>query len=229
MSLRAFVSALACAFVAVLPSVAAAADTLDAYRALDRTARAHVLATARSEIARAADRGAATPASAGAHAPPPDWPGPPCGVYLSLAHGRTTRACVGTDAPLATLGATLRELARRIVTDDPRHPPLRAGELDTLAVVVAFAGTPEPIADPMTVSPSRDGLLIATPRGRVAFLPGEARTVAWALSEARRAGILERAADATYQEFAAVVLRDAPAPPHAAARDTVHDTPNEAR
>src|SRR5439155_2406207 len=129
-----------------------------------------------------------------------DWPGPPCGVYLSLARGRGTRACVGSLTPLGgTLAATLRELARRVVSDDPRHPPVRYEELDTLAVLVSFAGPPEPIADPMIVAPAREGLLIASSRGSIAFLPGEARTVSWALSEARRVGVLEHSSDASFQ------------------------------
>ncbi len=200
-----------------------AADALESYRALPREARRNVLVCARSEIAHAlvpAAVAAATPVgrdstvraatdTAARHTP--DWPAAPCGVYLSLAHGTRTRACVGSLTPLGgTLRATLRELARRVISDDPRHPPVRGEEMDSLAVLVSFAGPPEPIDDPMSIAPGREGLLISTTRGSIAFLPGEARTVSWALGEARRVGILQRMSDASFQRFDVVVLRDRP-------------------
>ena len=198
-------------------------DALESYRALPREARRGVLDCARGEISRALAPAAvaaatpvgrdstvhATPDSAARHTP--DWPAAPCGVYLSLAHGTRTRACVGSLTPLGgTLRATLRELARRVISDDPRHPPVRGEEMDSLAVLVSFAGPPEPIDDPMSIAPGREGLLISTTRGSIAFLPGEARTVSWALGEARRVGILQRMSDASFQRFDVVVLRDRP-------------------
>ena len=191
---------------------ARAGDALDAYRSLGRGDRERVLRCARAAIERAVSP-ARDSASAPADSLAPDWPGPPCGVYLSLARGRSTRACVGSLTPLGgTLGSTLEALARRVVSDDPRHPPVRRDELDTLAVVVSFAGPPLAIEDPMVIAPARDGLLIASARGSVAFLPGEARTVAWALGEARRIGVLERAGEASFQKFSVVALKDAPLP-----------------
>jgi hypothetical protein len=64
----------------------------------------------------------------------------------------------------------------------------------------------------MQVSPAREGLLFATPAGSVAFLPGEARTVSWALREARRIGLLASPSDASYQSFSVVTLREPSAP-----------------
>ncbi len=190
---------------------ARAGDALDPYRALARSdARSRVLAFTRAAIAStlgAADSDAA-PATEDTAL---DWPGQPCGVYVSLARGRATRACVGTLTPLGgSFAATLRALAWQVVGSDPRHPPVRAEELDSLAVLVAFADTPEPVADPMQVVPSREGLLVRSPRGGIAFLPGEARSIAWALGEARRAGVLDASGDASYQKFAVVVIRQAP-------------------
>ncbi len=194
---------------ALMVSTASGSEMLQPYRALVTSGEgARVLAFAREEIASALD---ARPAAAVAPADTslPDWPGAPCGVYLSLARGSSTRACVGSLLPLgATLGATLRELSRLIVASDPRHAPLRRGEPDSLRVIIAFAGTPVSITDPMQVSPARDGLLVVTPNGSVAFLPGEARTVSWALREARRIGLLARASDATYQTFPVVTLQE---------------------
>jgi len=200
----------ALAFALCLMTSLAAGDALAPYRELAHSADApRLLAHTRTEITRAF---AAAVDSAATDTVALDWPGAPCGVYLSLARGTTTRACVGSLTPLAaTLGGTLRELSRQIVASDPRHPPLRRDELDSLRVVIAFAGAPTPVADPMQVSPSREGLLIASAQGSVAFLPGEARTVSWALREARRIGVLTSANDASYQRFAVVTVKE-PAP-----------------
>lgn len=187
-------------------AVPALADALDAYRGLDAGSKSRLLTYARAEIEHAC---AATRDSTGGDAHVPDWPGPPSGVYLSLAGTHGARACVGSLTPLdATLAGTLRELARRVVSDDPRRPPLRGEELDSLAVVVSFAAPPVPVADPMVVSPAREGLLITSSEGSVAFLPGEARTVSWALKEARRIGVLHHASDASFQRFQVVAFRE---------------------
>jgi AMMECR1 domain-containing protein len=196
------VLALACAAVLASADRARAGAELDAYRAFARSdGSARLLA-----IARAALRHDTAAADTSA----PEWPGPPCGVYLTLVRGAETRACVGSDAPLrGSLVETVRVLAGEALTADRRRPPVRAAELDSLTVVIAFAGHAEPIADPMLVNPARDGLRVSSGRGSIAFIPGEARTVAWALREARRAGVLEGAvANASYARFEAVVIRE---------------------
>ncbi|MCC6649809.1 MAG: AMMECR1 domain-containing protein [Candidatus Eisenbacteria bacterium] len=121
----------------------------------------------------------------------PEWPGSPRPVYVTLVRGRASRACVGSDVPLGgSLAATLMQLGERLADSDLRRAPVRPEELDTLRLVVAFASDPVAVSDPMTVDPAREGLKIESVRGAIAFLPGEARTVAWALREARRVGVL---------------------------------------
>jgi len=142
------------------------------------------------------------------------WPAAPVGVYLSLVRGRATRACIGREgASFATLSDAVEALAVEVLTADRRRPPLRHEDLAALRVVVSFAGEGEPIADPMLADPGREGLSIATPRGVVAFLPGEARTVAWALRESRRIGVLDGAvSSASYRRFPVVVLSEPEVP-----------------
>ena len=192
--------------LAMGPRPARAADDLTPYRALAGTPAGHaVLAAARAAIERYFDPSAPAPADSTV----PDWPGAPTGLYLSLARGASTRACVGSAAPLAgTLAENLRRLASQVVAADPRRPPVRREELGELRLTVAFAGRGEPVADPMLVRPAAQGLLVTTPKGSLAFLPGEARTVSWALREARRAGVLERASEASFQRFSVVVLKE---------------------
>lgn len=142
----------------------------------------------------------------------PEWPGSPRPVYVTLVRGRTSRACVGSDAPLGgSLAATLSRLGERLADADLRRPPVRAEELDTLRLVVAFSSDPVSVRDPMTVDPAREGLRIESERGAVAFLPGEARTIGWALREARRIGVISGAATGSsgavsYSRFTVVTL-----------------------
>ena len=136
----------------------------------------------------------------------PDWPAPPRPLFVTLAHGRRTRACLGSEQARGTLTETARRVAAEAMVADRRHAPVAAEELDSLRVLVAFTGGDQALSDPYAVDPMREGLRIETERGTVAFLPGEARTIAWALGEARRIGVLAAMADARFIRFEAVVL-----------------------
>lgn len=183
------------------PPALAASPELAPYESFAHGAAAErVLAVAREALCVAAGRCDSLRASA------PDWPAAPRPLFVTLAHGRSTRACLGRDEPHGSLGDSVRELAREALSGDRRRPPVRAEELDSLRVLVAFAGEARAVSDPYAVNPMREGLRIETERGIVAFLPGEARTVAWALSEARRIGVLGRMSDARFSRFDAVVL-----------------------
>ncbi len=203
---------LAAALLAAAPG--GRAPELEPYRALasDRVSSERLLDVVRGALAAstAEATAAATPAAPAPAAPAaPEWPGSPRPLYVTLARARATRACVGADVPPGgSLAASLRLLGAQLATADRRHPPVRAAELDSLRLVVAFAGDPEPVADPMSLDPMREGLKIETDRGAVAFLPGEARTVAWAVREARRIGVLAGPlAEARCSRFDVVTLQ----------------------
>jgi AMMECR1 domain-containing protein len=152
------------------------------------------------------------PPDAGAVAIP--WPAAPRGIYISLTDEHGTRACVGNAEPYrGSLVQTVRALAVQSLQADRRHPPVRREELPGLRIVISFTGPPEPLIDPMQVNPGRDGLLVSSSGGSVAFLPGEARTVAWALHEARRIGVIQGSAEnARYYRFPVIVLAEVPPP-----------------
>jgi AMMECR1 domain-containing protein len=210
MTARRLVACTALAAGLLLPAretaaVAAHADpALQPYRELARSpAATRLLAVARAALERHWS-GAAQDT-----APAPDWPAAPTALYLSLVRGGVTRACVGHPAPpRGSLAGCVRALAEAALASDPRHSPVRRDELATLRVVLAFAGAGEPVADPMSVDPGREGLLVGGPRGHIAFLPGEARTVAWALREARRVGVLDAASTAEFTRFPVVTITE---------------------
>jgi len=191
-------------------ALAAADPTLAPIEAMARTPVAtQLLVFARDCMSRHWD-GSTTPDTLAV----PPWPGAPTGCFVSLVDGRTTRACVGSATPVrGSLRETVRSLATEVLTADRRHPPVRREELLTLRIVIAFAGVREAVADPMQVDPGREGLLIASPRGSIAFLPGEARTVSWALSQARQLGVLQSGSkDAGYERFEVTTIAEPTAP-----------------
>jgi AMMECR1 domain-containing protein len=198
--LLALAQALACA-----PARAAAPDpALAPYSALARSGGgARLLALARAALE--AHWSGAAPDTSGA----PDWPAAPVALYLSLVRADgATRACVGSPQPAeGSLAECVRALAAAATAADRRRPALRRDEVAVLRVVLAFAGRAEPLADPMRVAPTREGLLVRGAGGAVAFLPGEARTIAWALREARRAGVVD-GAGAEYGRFEVVTMTE---------------------
>jgi AMMECR1 domain-containing protein len=202
---RALTLAVLLSMVGAVPAVAARPDpALAPYRDLARSpAAGRLLAVARAALE--SHWSGAAPDTARL----PDWPGAPAALYLSLVRGSVTRACVGSPAPpRGTLAESVRSLAEAALTSDLRRPPVRRDELVSLRVVLAFAGAGEPVADPMSVDPGREGLLVSGARGHVAFLPGEARTVAWALREARRAGLFDPAQPAEFTRFPVVTITE---------------------
>jgi AMMECR1 domain-containing protein len=214
---RAAVSVSVC--LALLAS--APPSDLDPYRAFVRSPRAAtLLAVARDAMRRHWGEGARS-----RETPAISWPGAPRGVYVSLTDGRATRACVGSVTPYrGGLVETVRALAVQSLQADRRRPPIRREELPDLRILISFAGAAESVSDPMQVDPGREGLLVSSAGGSVAFLPGEARTVAWALQEARRIGILRGPAEsAAFCRFPVVVLAEAPLPPSHV--ENPHDAP----
>ncbi len=205
---------------------ATSCDPLEGSRAFARTPAARMLlAEARAAMAAhfAGEPGAMTGAT-GTAMDSVAWPAAPAAVYVSLADGRNTRACVGRATPGGTLRGTVRELAVQALNADRRWPPVRREDLDGLRVVVSLAGPATPVADPMSVPLAREGLLVRSALGSVAFLPGEARTVAYALREARRIGVLADARDATFERFAVIAISE-PLPPLRGATPRAHDEP----
>lgn len=187
--------------VGFAPRAHAAAAELEPYAAYARGAAGQqLLATVREALCVSAGRCDSLRTSA------PDWPAAPRPLFVTLARGRVTRACLGSEEPQGTLTATARRVAADAMVADRRHAPIDPLELEDLRLIVAFTGGDQALADPYAVDPMREGLRIETERGAVAFLPGEARTVAWALGEARRIGVLRSMSEARFVRFQAVVL-----------------------
>lgn len=205
---RWFVFAATLVAAALVSDDAAALDRLAAYRALPHTpAGDRLLEVARGAMT-GADGGASSAGALPAKLDP--LPPPPPALIVTLRNGPVTRACVGQEPPASgDLAEAVRRLAAEARTGDRRRPPVRVEELESLSVVLGFADSGIPLKHVSELDPGREGLLIETDRGRVAFLPGEARTVSWAMREARRIGVLAGAeSNARVYRFDVVTLSE---------------------
>jgi len=131
---------------------------------------------------------------AGQEPGPVGWDDAPAGLFLTLrnASGRV-RASIGTSRAEATGAELLRRIARAAVGDDPRFPPLQAGELESLSVTLWELVDPRSVRGPEELRPDD---AVRVERGRLSgvFLPenyvGETWDAAVFLRQAcRRAGL----------------------------------------
>lgn len=94
--------------------------------------------------------------------PPPEGSlARPCGAFVSLHRRRDheLRGCIGRLVVRETLLETVREMAVAAATQDPRFEPVRAAELEGLAIEISVLEPPCPI-QPEQVAVGRHGLIV---------------------------------------------------------------------
>lgn len=137
------------------------------------------------------------------------WIHYPVGVFVTAMDKRKVRVCVGVFTPTEpTLGKELIHQCNRLITDDPRHPPLSPYELDRLRFVIAFTGDPTSIEKPEEIDIWRNGILMRWNEREAVLLPGEAKTISWGLRELRRQIQIPAGETAFYASFPVVTLEE---------------------
>jgi len=140
---------------------------------LSATERAALLGIARAALRRLL---------AGGPAPALPESGPlaePRGAFVTLRRGGALRGCVGTFAPTGPLARVVAEMAVSAAREDPRFPPVEAGELDDLDVHVSVLSPLRPMADPSEIAIGRDGILVRRGWHRGTLLPVVAAENGW--------------------------------------------------
>ena len=94
------------------------------------------------------------------------------GAFVSLhAHGQL-RGCIGTTGPTtANVAWEIVQNAVSACSRDPRFPPVRADELDSLEYSVDVLGEPEPIDSPDQLDIKRYGVIVSCGNRRGLLLP----------------------------------------------------------
>ena len=95
------------------------------------------------------------------------------GVFVSLhTEDGQLRGCIGTFEP--TTPNVAHEVIRNAIhaaTRDPRFPPVRAGELDTLDISVDVLTSPVPVKSETELDPKRKGVIVQCGWRRGLLLP----------------------------------------------------------
>jgi len=65
------------------------------------------------------------------------------GVFVTLNEGEMLRGCIGRPYPVLPLGEAIIVSAINAARDDPRFPPVKAGELELILVEVTVLTLPE--------------------------------------------------------------------------------------
>lgn len=90
---------------------------------------------------------------------------------MSLKKRGLLRGCIGTYEPTEeSLAEEIIVNAIRAATEDPRFPPVTAGELPELTVSVDVLSPPEPCAE-QDLDPKRYGVIVAAGWRRGLLLP----------------------------------------------------------
>ena len=101
----------------------------------------------------------------------PDLPGR-AGAFVSLHEDGMLRGCIGTIAPTrSTLAEEIAHNAIAAATEDPRFPPVRPEELDSLEVKVDVLHEPEPAASLGDLDPKVYGVITSCGTRRGLLLP----------------------------------------------------------
>ena len=129
------------------------------------------------------------------------------GAFVSLHIRDQLRGCIGTTAP--TTSSVAWEIVQNAVsagTRDPRFPPVRAEELDTLEYSVDVLGTPEAIDSPAELDVKRYGVIVSCGSRRGLLLPDldGVDTVEEQIDIARRKGGIASGEPYTLQRFEVV-------------------------
>ena len=108
--------------------------------------------------------------------------------FVTFFLGKRVFACFGGFAPRrADLGSEIAENVRLALKNDRRSRSIRLEAAQSAGVQITFPQSqPEPVADYRVIDPQREGMFVDRGDSGVAFVPGEARTAAWAFREALR-------------------------------------------
>lgn len=103
------------------------------------------------------------------------------GAFVTLRMGDELRGCLGHISADRSLGELIPSLALAAAQEDPRFPPLSAGELDRVTIEISVLSTPV-LVDPVDAAAiviGRDGLIVERERARGLLLPQVAPEQRW--------------------------------------------------
>jgi len=110
----------------------------------------------------------------------------PAGVFVSLHRGEELRGCIGTFSRDRPLHRAVRDMAVAAAFQDPRFPPVRLDEIDSIDIEISLLSELHS-AEPHFVVPGLHGVSIVLGESKGVFLPQVAIEAGWS-----RAVLLEQ-------------------------------------
>lgn len=95
----------------------------------------------------------------------------PAAVFVTLEKNHRLRGCIGTTEPTQPLADAVAELAVSAACRDPRFPPVRDLELDSLHIEISVLSPLERIDSADLIQPGVHGVSIRSGARRGLFLP----------------------------------------------------------
>jgi AmmeMemoRadiSam system protein A len=109
--------------------------------------------------------------------------GRPGAAFVTLRSRERLRGCIGHLEPDRPLAAVVANAAVAAAFEDPRFPPVAAGELDDLTIEISVLGPFVPVPDPLTIEVGRHGLVVRSGWRRGLLLPQVAPEWGWTREE----------------------------------------------
>jgi len=107
---------------------------------------------------------------------------PPRPIFITLIKDGKTRGCAGSFIPIyPSLGESIINFTVIASTQDIRYPPVKFDELNEIKIKITFPENPIPVNNPFTINPLTEGLIIRKEGKEGVVLPGEAKTVNYAI------------------------------------------------
>jgi AmmeMemoRadiSam system protein A len=103
----------------------------------------------------------------------------PCGAFVSLHKLGTLRGCIGTFTSQRPLVNTIQEMAISASQNDPRFPPVKAGEMKDVDLEISVLSPLREIKDVSEIEVGRHGIFITRGFHSGVLLPQVATEHGW--------------------------------------------------
>lgn len=143
------------------------------------------------------------------------------GAFVTLHVDDELRGCIGTQSEDAPLYRAVQDMAVAAATRDPRFPPLRPEEIDSITIEVSVLGDRTVVRHPREIEIGAHGLSITSRGQRGLLLPQVASEAGWTAEQFLAAVCTKaqlpadawRSPDTTVERFTAQVFAEADYPP----------------
>jgi uncharacterized protein len=102
-----------------------------------------------------------------------------CGAFVTLHQGRELRGCIGHIESDEPLGRLVARCAIAAATEDPRFPPIAAGDLAGITIELSLLGPLERVDEVGRIEVGRHGLVVEMGWRRGLLLPQVATEWGW--------------------------------------------------